>query len=87
MKWMIWADRLVVRALAEVVDRDDSVYCLISIKQYYTNIIVYNIDKMGYYTNKIVFLLWLVCLCVADSCVCSGKRDGIFLYEYNRIQY
>ena len=63
MKWMIWADRLVVCALAEVVDRDDSVYCLISIKQYYTNIIVYDIGKMRYYTNKIVFCCgWLVCV-------------------------
>ena len=63
MKWMIWAGRLVVRALAEVVDRDDSVYCLISIKQYYTNIIVYNIGKMGYYTNKLVFCCgWFVCV-------------------------
>lgn len=60
---MIWADRLVVRALAEVVDRDDSVYCLISIKQYYTNIIVYDIGKMRYYTNKIVFCCgWFVCV-------------------------
>lgn len=90
MKWMIWADRLVVCALAEIVGRGDNVYCLISIKQYYTNIIVYNIGKMRYYTNKIVFLLWMVCLCVADSCVCSGKRDGIFCmniigYNTNKI--
>ena len=56
MKWMIWADRLVVCALAEIVDRGDSVYCLISIKQFCTNIIVYNIGKMGCYTNKIVLL-------------------------------
>lgn len=75
---MIWADRLVVCALAEIVGRGDSVYCLISIKQFCTNIIVCNIDKMGCDTNKIV-LLWMVCLCVADSCVCSGKRDGVFV--------
>ncbi len=46
-------------------------------------------DKMGYSTNKIV-LLWMICLCVADSCVCSGKRDGVFCmniigYDTNKI--
>ena len=46
-------------------------------------------DKMGYSTNKIV-LLWMICLCVADSCVCSGKRGGVFCmniigYDTNKI--
>ncbi|WP_154668374.1 hypothetical protein [Gabonia massiliensis] len=75
VKWMIWADRLVVRALAEVVDRDDSVYCLISIKQYYTNIIVYNIDKMGYYTNKIVFFA-VDGLSVCSRFLCMLRQTG-----------
>lgn len=72
---MIWAGRLVVRALAEVVDRDDSVYCLISIKQYYTNIIVYNIDKMGYYTNKIVFFA-VDGLSVCSRFLCMLRQTG-----------
>ena len=87
---MICANWSVVCALAEVVGRGDSVYCLMSIKQFFcTNIIVLNMDKMGYSTNKIV-LLWMICLCVADSCVCSGKRDGVFCmniigYDTNKI--
>ena len=35
MKWMICANWSVVCALAEVVGRGDSVYCLMSIKQFF----------------------------------------------------
>ena len=75
---MIWADRLVVCALAEIVGRGDNVYCLISIKQYYTNIIVYNIGKMRYFAVD--------GLSVCSRFLCMLRQTGWnFLYEYNRI--
>lgn len=85
MKWMICANWSVVCALAEVVGRGDSVYCLMSIKQFCTNIIVFNMDKMGYSTNKIVFFV-VDDLSVCSRFLCMLRQTGwSFLYEYNRI--